>query len=265
MSSDHDSLSDEELAVVRILESVEVPSPTAADTAALVVRLEGGLVPRPTKRAPLLTQLAVGRAQLRIFPIGFWFVSALVLVIGAGLIALGLDPSRSLIFYLVGPLLAYVGMESAFPAAGARVLELELATPIGPRQLAMARLVVMFGYEIAVGTVLTLALWAADGGALLSLLMTWLMPLSLASGLTLVLSARLPVHRAATIVYAIWTVVVLAGWRIRGPDVSVGVPLEIALATAGLILVASWLVLFPPTALPTRSRTFWFRSPYSQT
>jgi len=217
---------------------------------------------RPVRRAPVLVQLAAARAQLVIFPVGFWFVSALVLAVGVGLIALGLDPSRSLIFDLIGPLLAYVGMESAFSAAGGRVLELELATPISPRQLAVARLVVMLGYEIAVGAGLTLALWLVDGGALLSLLTTWLMPLFLATGLTLILAARLPVNRAATIVYAIWTLVVLAGWRLHGPDVSVGMPLEIALAAAGLLMIATGLAFFAPTAMPTMARTFYTRSAY---
>ena len=230
----------------------------------MVAMLLGELSHRQVRRPTVLVQIAVARAQLVIFPVGFWFVSALVLAVGVGLIALGLDPSRSLIFYLIGPLLAYVGVASAFSGDAARVLELELATPIGPRQLALARLVVMLGYQIAVGAGLTLALSLVDGGALLSLLATWLMPLFLASGLTLILSTRLPVHRAASAVYAIWTLVVLAGWRLHGPDVSVGVPLELAFAAAGLILIVTWLALFAPAALRTAPRTFDGASPYPQ-
>ncbi len=262
--ADHDSTSDIDVGVARMLRSIELPSPTAAQSAALVATLERELARRQVRRPTVLVQLAVARAQLVIFPLGFWFVSTLVLAVGVGLIALGLDPSRSLIAYLIGPVLAYVGMESAFSASGARVLDLELATPIGPRQLALARLVVMLGYQIAVGAALTLSLWLVDGGALFSLLATWLMPLFLASGLTLILSARLPIHRAATVVYAIWTLVVLAGWRLHGPDISVGVPLELALAAAGLILIVTWLALFAPATLRNAPRTFGAASPYPQ-
>lgn len=239
-----------------LIASVAVPGPTPAKTTTLVGTLERELVSRRTPRVriaqQLMADLAIARAQLLIFPLDFWIASAVVMLIGVGLIALGLDPSRSLIFYLVGPLLAYIGMQGAFSSSSARVAELELATPTGPRRLTLARLVVMLGYQVAVGVVLSAFLWLSEGGALLALTSTWLTPLLLASGLTLILSVRMPVYRAATIVYAVWMLVVLAGWRLHGPDVSVGLPIEAAMGAAGLILMTTALFLITPANLLTK-------------
>ncbi len=239
-----------------LVASVAVPEPTPVETASLVGMLELELVSRRAPRVQitqeLIADLAIARAQLLIFPLDFWIASVLVMLIGVGLIALGLDPSRSLIFYLVGPLLAYIGMQGAFSSASARVAELELATPISPRRLTLARLVVMLGYQVAVGVVLSVFLWLSEGGALLALTSTWLMPLLLASGLTLILSVRMPVYRAATIVYAVWMLVVLAGWRLHGPDISVGLPIEAAMGAAGLILISTAVFLITPANLLTK-------------
>jgi hypothetical protein len=239
-----------------LIASVPVPRPTPVETASLLGTLERELASHRTPRVRISQQLiadfAIGRAQLLIFPFGFWIASAVVMLIGVGLIALGLDPSRSLILYLVGPLLAYVGMQGAFSSASGRVAELELATPISPRRLTLARLVVMLGYQVAVGVVLSLLLWLSEGGALLALTSTWLMPLLLASGLTLILSVRMPVHRAATMVYAVWMLLVLAGWRVHGPDISVGLPIEAAMGAAGLVLMSTALFLITPANLLTK-------------
>lgn len=240
-------------AALSLLASVSVPRPTPAETVSLLGTLEGEFARQRTPRVriaqQLIADLGIARAQLQIFPFGFWIASAVVMLVGVGLIALGLDPSRSLILYLVGPLLAYIGMHGAFSSASARVAELELATPISRRQLALARLVLMLGYQVAVGVGLSAVLWLFEGGALLALTSTWLMPLLLASGLTLILSVRMPVYRAAAIVYAVWMLVVLAGWRLHGADVSVGLPIEAAMGAAGLILMATALILLTPANL----------------
>lgn len=249
---EHDSAAE----VLSLVASVGVPRPTPTETAALLATLERELTSRKAPRLriaqQLIADLAIARAQLLVFRLEFWIASALVMAVGVGVIAVGLDPSRSLVFYLVGPLLTYVGMQGAFSRASARVAELELATPISPRRLTLARLVVMLGYQVAVGVVLSVFLWLSEGGALVALTSTWLMPLLLASGLTLILSVRMPVYRAAAIVYAVWMLVVLAGWRLHGPDVSVGLPVEAAMGAAGLILMATALFLLTPANLLTR-------------
>jgi hypothetical protein len=233
--------------------SVPVPTPSAAETEALISRLGSVGLVHPTRRATwpleLADVLAAARAQLLVFPAGFWLASAAAMLVGVALIGLGLDPSCSLVLYLVGPLLAYVGMHGAFQGTSLGVDELELACPISPRQLTLARLVVMLAYQVACATVLSAPLALSGGSGLLGLTLSWLAPFLLASGLMLLLSLRLPIAQAATGVYAAWVVVVLAGWRLHGPDVSVGVPLEVAMAIGGLIMMATAAALFAPPAL----------------
>jgi hypothetical protein len=67
--------------------------------------------------------------------------------------------------------------------------------------------------------------------------------------LTLVLSTRISMPRAAALVYAAWMVVVLGGWRLDGPNVSVGVPLEAAMAACGLVLLGATIALLTPKAI----------------
>ncbi len=237
-----------------------VPLPARGETEVLLANLQEALESTTTQtvRAPgiisilaseLKAVLSVARAQLIVFPAAFWVASGIVMLGGVFLVGMGLDPSRSLVFYLVGPLLAYLGMRSAFQGTSLGVLELELACPTNPRQLTVARLVVMLGYQVLSGLLLSAPLWLTGGQAILSLTSTWLAPLLLASGLTLVLSLRVPMPRAAAIVYAAWTLTALAAWRLRGPDISVGIPVDAAVAAGGLILMAATIALLSPNAI----------------
>jgi hypothetical protein len=246
--------------ILRSVASLEVPVPALADTEILLAKLESAMREefghvRRTRVNPaglvqnLATVLAVARAQLAVFPVGFWIASGVVMLVGVALIGLGLDPSRSLIFYMVGPLLAFLGMQSAFQGTSLGVLELELACPTSPRQLTLARLVVMLGYQVPAGLLLSGPLWVTGGPALLSLTLTWLAPLLLASGLTLILSLRISMPRAAAVVYALWMVAVLGSWRLNGPEVSVGIPVEAAMAAGGLVLLGATIALLTPETI----------------
>jgi hypothetical protein len=248
------------LSILLSIAAEKSPLPSRRETEALLANLQKALESTTTRagRAPgilsilaseLKAVLSVARAQLMVFPAAFWVASGVVMLGGVFLVGLGLDPSRTLVFYLVGPLLAYLGMRSAFQGTSLGVLELELACPISPRQLTVARLVVMLGYQVLTGLLLSAPLWLTGGRAMLSLTSVWLAPLLLASGLTLVLSLRVSMPRAAALVYAGWMVTVLAAWRLRGPDVSVGIPFNAVMAAGGLIFIAATVALLSPNAI----------------
>ena len=71
----------------------------------------------------------------------------------------------------------------------------------------MARLVIVLGYDVALGFALSLVLWAGGTGQVLLLTLSWLMPLLLVAGLALLLSLRLAVEAAASVAYASWLAV----------------------------------------------------------
>ena len=84
------------------------------------------------------------------------------------------------------------------------MLELELVCLPSPLQLAIARLVIVLGYDVGLGLALSLLLWASGSGQVLELTLSWLMPLLLVAGLAMLFSLRLSVQAAASLAYGSW-------------------------------------------------------------
>ena len=155
--------------------------------------------------------LTTARAQVSLFGLGFWLVSALITLVGAGVVLSNVVPDQALVLRASGPLLAYLGTIVAFRGRGARALELELVCLPSPLQLAVARLVIVLGYDVGLGLALSLALWAGGTGDVLALTLSWLMPLLLVVGLALLLSLRLSSQAAASLAYGSWLAVLAIG------------------------------------------------------
>lgn len=148
--------------------------------------------------------LATAHAQVSLFGLGFWLVSALVTLLGAAVVLGKVIPDQELALRVSGPLLAYLGTIVAFRGKGARVLELELVCLPSPLQLAIARLVMVLGYDVGLSLALSLLFWASGSGQVLALTLAWFMPLLLVAGLALLLSLRLSVQRATSLAYGSW-------------------------------------------------------------
>ena len=166
---------------------------------------------REQKPRRVTTLLAIARAQVSLFGLGFWLVSALITLIGAVVVLrisnMGLDQAwvlPALVLRISGPLLSYLGTIVAFRGRGTRVLELELVCLSSPLQLALARLVIVLGYDVGLGLALSLVFWAGGSGQVLALTLSWLMPLLLVAGLALLLSLRLSIRIAASLAYGSW-------------------------------------------------------------
>jgi hypothetical protein len=207
------------LPAVRRLSEWQAPQPSPADTRRLLARLTTELPAHsPVRQAirehrqhRLAFLLATARAQVSLFGLGFWLVSALITLVGAGVVLSNVVPDQALVLRVSGPLLAYLGTIVAFRGRGARVLELELVCLPSPLQLALARLVIVLGYDVGLGLALSLVLWAGGSGQVLALTLAWLMPLLLVAGLALLLSLRLSVQAAASLAYGSWLAVLAIG------------------------------------------------------
>jgi hypothetical protein len=203
------------LPAVRRLSEWQAPQPTPADTRHLLARLVPELpalspvrqaIREHQQRTSVAFLLATARAQVSLFGLGFWLVSALVTLVGAVVVLSKVLPDQELVLRLSGPLLAYLGTIVAFRGRGARVLELELVCLPSPLQLAIARLVIVLGYDVGLCLALALVLWVGGTGDVLVLTLSWLMPLLLVAGLALLLSLRLSVQAAASLAYVSWLV-----------------------------------------------------------
>jgi hypothetical protein len=163
------------------------------------------------------------------------------------------------VFFLqaLGPLLAFLGISSAFRGAGLRTLEYELACPPSPLQLVVARLVVVLGYDVGLGLCLAAGLWRYGGESFLAVILHWLMPLLLVAGCALALSLRVPSGLAAGLAYASWlTILAIATLEAQmQTSLALAIPagMELALGAAGLALLVMAMSRFPraiPRLLP---------------
>jgi hypothetical protein len=200
------------LPAVQRLSEWRAPKPDPADTQRLVARLNAELkAPSPIRQAirerRISFLLITARAQVSLFGLRFWLLSAFITAIGAAVVLSRVLPDQLVVLRASGPLLAYVGTILAFRGRGSRVLELELVCLPSPLQLAVARLVIVLGYDVGLGLAMSLALWVGGAGQVLELTLSWLMPLLLVAGLALLLSLRLSVEAAAALAYASWLAV----------------------------------------------------------
>ncbi len=203
---------------VRRLAEWQVPQPSAADTQRLLALLTLTL---PTispvrqaireryarRRGALDALLDAARVQVSLFGPAFWLVSALITLVGGAVVLSGDPPDQWLLLRASGPLLAYLGTVVAFRGKEARALECELVCPPSPVLLALARLVIVLGYDVGLGLALSLALWAGGAEQVLALMLAWFMPLLLVAGLAVLLSLRLSVQTAASLAYGGWLAV----------------------------------------------------------
>lgn len=222
------------LPTLRRLAEWQAPQPTAADTQRLLAQLAEALpasapisAPAPQPALSPIRQsiraerrrqgyglgwlLAIARTQVSVFGMEFWLASALITIVGAiaTLIISGASQANApqmqmLLLRASGPLLAYLGATAAFRGVSERALECELACPPSPLQLTIARLVIILGYDVSLGLVLSLLLWAGGAEQVLALTLAWFMPLLLVSGLALSLSLRFSIQTAAFAAYASW-------------------------------------------------------------
>ena len=213
---------DDLLPTMRRLAEWRAPAPSPTDTQLLLARLARELpAPSPVREAiaahrrrqgnGLHWLLATAGTQVRLFGLAFWLVSALVTIVGAvavSCISKQLS-AQELVLCACGPLLAYLGTSIAFRGTRERVLELELVCPPSPLQLAIARLVIVLGYDVGLGLALSLALWVGGAGQTLALTFSWFMPLLLVAGLALLLSLYVSAHVAAALAYGSWLTVLI--------------------------------------------------------
>ncbi len=244
------------------LKEWQTPTPTSEDTLQLVERLVPHLpatsdIRRAVRnRHPGLLGEFVGllrlvQTQVSLFQPSFWLASSVIVFLGALLILSGPILNPTFLLQVIGPLLSYLGTATAFRGSGLHMLEFELACPPSPRQLTLARLAIVLCYDITLGLFLSLFLRIFSNFSFWLITLHWLAPLLLGTGLTLLLSLRIPVSRAAVISYVGW-LVILASALIEQNSVQTSVSVfpsltEIGFGLAGLTMVVGVILWLPKT------------------
>lgn len=132
------------------------------------------------------------RSQTRLVHPATWVASGLLIALGA-LVTLALyQPAQTgteLPFVLVAPLVAACGVAFLYGLEADPALELQLATPISPRVILLARLVLLFGFNLTITLACSIVLALAQVQiSLIPLVTAWLAPMTFLSALAFLLS-----------------------------------------------------------------------------
>ncbi len=159
------------------------------------------------RRHPLGGLLLLLRRQLPLIGQGIWAASLIVLV--TGMILTYLFPSASghdtSLLALAAPIVAAAGIALLYGPENDPATELECATPIAPALILLARLVLVYGYNLALALATSVLLWLMLGNvALWSLVLSWLMPMLFLSSLALALSVLWNSQAAIIVAFCAW-------------------------------------------------------------
>jgi len=175
--------------VVRRLAHWRAPKPSSADTAHLMAALLPAL-PSHDAFNPARFALLLLRAQLRVVRREIWAASLMVMALG-GLVTLlphGAPAGQMLPFALAAPIVAAVGVAFVYGPFVDPALEIELATRATPRLVLLARLALVFGFDLALGLTASAVLsLLSDGVSFWPLVQAWLAPMAFLSTLALLL------------------------------------------------------------------------------
>ncbi len=173
---------------------------------------------------PLTGVLLVLRRQAGLVRQGIWAASLIVLALGVILTFLfpGTGVNSSLLA-LAAPVVAAGGIALVYGPENDPATELEVATPVSPALILLARLVLVYGYDLALAVLASVALWLAPDHLMLSqLILAWLAPMLFLSALALALSVIVNSQMAMLIAFSLWGLHLVTQWRGPGlfPDVA---------------------------------------------
>jgi len=151
--------------------------------------------PVPARRQSLRWAWLIARSQVRLVHPATWIASVLVIALGIGVTIALYQPTLSgtdLPFVLIAPLVAAVGVAFLYGLDSDPPLELQLSTPVTPRVILLARLTLLFGFNLFLGVAGSLALTFVHAEiSLLPLILAWLAPMTFLSALAFLTSVIL--------------------------------------------------------------------------
>jgi anti-sigma factor RsiW len=168
--------------------------------------LESGSRPKPSR---LRQAWGILMAQRPLVRREIWPASALVMLLGYLAAVISGQQGALLI---VAPLVAAAGLASIYGPENDPAFELALATPISPRQILLARIALVFGYDLILAAAASLGLYPLMPGLPLgTLILSWLAPMAFLSSAALLLSLWVGANNALALAYLGWLGQYIAG------------------------------------------------------
>lgn len=180
---------------LRALQSVLAEHPQKAvlpRVESILDRLSQVRRPSPAKLSWQWVWMLVG-TQTKVIRHDIWGASALVMVLGTLITLFFYGPSHASIGALplvwAAPIVAAGGVAFLYGSSVAPSMEIELTTPVSPRLILLARLMLTFGFDLVLGLAGSIMLTLAHPGlSLWPLVVTWLAPMAFLSSLAFLLT-----------------------------------------------------------------------------
>lgn len=151
-------------------------------------------MPQPKSQLERLTEwypLALLLSQVRVIRGDIWIASAIILGLGAILTLISESPN-GLLFTGLAPIVAAASVAMLYDQTIQAMLEIEETTRASARQLLLARLALVFGFNLVIALIGSLILAVAQPQiSLLPLIASWLAPMTFLSTLAFFLSILL--------------------------------------------------------------------------
>lgn len=150
------------------------------------------------------------RAELRLVRPAVWVATVLVMACAVGLARGGGGDSLGMLLSLVAPLLAVAGVAAVYGPESDPAFEVLAITPTSPRLVLLARVTLVFGYDLVLSLAASaLAPLVAPDVRLVGLVAAWLGPMTLLLALSLVLAMWIGPGWSMAVAGALWALRVL--------------------------------------------------------
>jgi hypothetical protein len=184
--------------------------------------------PRRVNLLQRAAQIVVAQAPLVRRDI--WPASTIVIAIGY---VLAVMAGNAGVIRALAPLVSAACIAVIYGAAYDPALELALSTPTSPRQILLARLTLVFGYNFVLTLAASLALLPVlpvlQSGTLEALVLGWLGPMAFLSSAALLISLATGAGAAVAVTYLAWLAQFLPESLVRIPNLVVAEEIKTAL------------------------------------
>ena len=157
---------------------------------------------RSQSRIPVILQLV--EAQTALMGRGFITLTMAFLILGL-LLANVFESSSSKFLVTASPFLGLLTLFYEYRAQLYKVEEMEGTCRYSPAQVAVARILVVLGYNVVLCTIATLMIESSVTVVILHLMMNWLAPLLLIGGIALFTSLKLGITGGCMTAGVVWT------------------------------------------------------------
>jgi hypothetical protein len=190
--------------------SVDAPPGSASMIRAALTRAALARQAQPGRKRPVRFVGQLLRAELRFVRPAVWLASLLVMGCAVALGVVGGNGAAATVLSLVAPLVAVAGVAGVYGPERDPAFEALAVTVTSPRLVLLARVTLVFGYDLALALAASAAVRLdTPHVGLVDLVTGWLGPMTLLSTLGLLLAMWIGLNLSLVVAASLWVVRVL--------------------------------------------------------